>query len=55
VLVVNEGDDPHLRFALEALQGVDLIYALYARGPTTLAELLPIVARSFLTKRKRAQ
>ncbi len=37
--VLNEGDDPHLCFTLGTLEWVDLIYALYARGPTTLTEL----------------
>jgi hypothetical protein len=38
VRVLNEGDDAHWRFALGVLKRVDLIYALYARGPTTLTE-----------------
>ena len=45
---MNEGDDAHLRFALGALKRVDLIYALDARGPTTLTELTTIVALLFL-------
>jgi hypothetical protein len=49
---VNEGDDPHLRFALGALQGVDLVDTLYARDPTTFAELLPIVTLWFFSRRR---
>jgi hypothetical protein len=53
VFVLDEGDDAHLRFTFGALQWVDLIYALYARGPTTFAELLPIVALLFFSRRRR--
>jgi len=41
-----------LRFAFGALQWVDLIYALYAGGPTTFAELLAIVALLFFSRRR---
>ncbi len=50
--VLNECDNPLLRFALEALQGVDLIDALDARGPTTPTELLPIVTLWFFSRRR---
>ena len=49
---MNEGDNSHLRSAFRTLQGIDLIYALYARGPTTFAELLPIVALLFFRRRR---
>jgi hypothetical protein len=51
-LVLNEGDDPHLRFALGAFKGVDLINTLYARGPTTLTELVPIVVLLFFSRKR---
>ena len=41
-----------LCFALGALKGVDLIDALDARGPTTFAGLLPIVALVFFRRRR---
>ncbi len=50
--VLDEGDNSHLRFAFRALQGVNLIYALYAGGPTTFAGLLPIVALVFFRRRR---
>jgi len=43
----------HLCFAFGALKWVDLIYALYAGGPTTFAELLAIVALLFFSRRRR--
>jgi len=52
VFVLNEGDDTHLCFTFGALQRVDLIYALYARGPTAFTELLPIVALKFFGGRR---
>jgi hypothetical protein len=52
VLILNEGDDPHLCVTLGTLKWVDLIYALYARSPTTPAELLPIVTLLFLSWRR---
>ena len=36
VLVLNEGDNTHLRLTLGALKGVYFIYALDAGSPTTL-------------------
>ena len=50
---MDEGDNSHLRFTFRALQGVDLIYALDAGGPTTFAELLAIVALLFFSRRRR--
>jgi hypothetical protein len=47
-----EVDDAHLRFAFGALQWVDLIDTLYTCGPTTFAELLPIVALLFFSRRR---
>jgi hypothetical protein len=44
VLVSDERDDAHLCFALGALERVDLIDSLYARGPTTPTELSPVIA-----------
>jgi hypothetical protein len=49
---LDEGDDPRLRFTVRALQGIDLVYALYACGPTTFAELLPMVALLFFSRRR---
>ena len=46
---MNEGDDPHLSFALGALEWIDFIDAFYARGPNALTELLPIVALLFFS------
>ncbi len=48
VCVLDEGDDAHLCSTFGALQGVYLIDALYARGPTTSAKLTAIVALLFL-------
>jgi len=42
----------HLFFALGALQGVYLINALYARGPSTLTELSPVIALVFFGRRR---
>ncbi len=50
---MNEGDDPHLQFTVRALQGVNLVDTLYARGPTTFAELLPIITLWFFSGRRR--
>jgi hypothetical protein len=36
VLVLDECDDAHLRFAFGALQGVYLVDSLYARGWNSL-------------------
>ena len=52
VFVLNEGYDPHLCFTLGALQRVDFVNALYARGPTTLAELSSIITLSFFSWRR---
>jgi hypothetical protein len=52
MLVLDEGYDPHLRLALGALQWVDFVNALYARGPTTPTELPPIVALLFYRWRR---
>ena len=52
VLILNEGDDPHLCVTLGTLKWVDLIYALYARSPTTFTELTTIVAFLFLSWRR---
>ncbi len=53
--VLDEGDNSHLRFTVRALQWVDLIDPLYARGPTAFAELLPIVALLFFSRRRRGE
>lgn len=52
VCVLDEGDDAHLSFILGALERVDLIDALYARGPTTLTKLLPVITFVLLGWRK---
>ena len=49
---MNEGDDAHLCLTLGTLKWVDLINALYARGPTTLTELLPIITLWFFSGRR---
>ena len=49
---MDEGDDAHLCFALGALKRVDLIDALYARGPTTPTELSSIVTFGFFSLRR---
>ena len=50
---MNEGDDAHLCFAFGALQRVDFIDSLDARGPTTFAKLTAIVALLFLVWRSK--
>jgi hypothetical protein len=50
---LNEGDDAHLCFAFGALQRVDFIDSLDARGPTTFAKLTAIVALLFLVWRSK--
>ncbi len=52
---MNEGDDPHLQLTVRAPQGVDLVDTLYARGPTTFAELVPIVTLWFFSGRSRGE
>ena len=49
VFILNEGDDPHLSFALGALERIDFVYAFYARGPNAPSKLLPIVALLFFS------
>jgi len=49
VLVLDERDDAHLCFALGALERVDLIDALYARGLTAPSELPSIVTLGFFS------
>ena len=49
---MDEGDDAHLSFARGALEGIYLVDSLYARGPTTLAELSSIVTLSFFSWRR---
>ena len=44
MLILNEGDNPHLRLALGALKWIYLASALNAGGPSTLTELTAIVA-----------
>jgi hypothetical protein len=39
VLILNEGDDPHLCFTLGTLKRIHLVDSLYAGGPTTLTKL----------------
>ena len=39
MLILNEGDNPHLRLALGALKWIYLINALNAGGPSTLTLL----------------
>jgi hypothetical protein len=52
VFILNEGDDPHLSFALGALERIDFVYAFYARGPSAPSKLLPIVILLFLRWRR---
>jgi hypothetical protein len=47
-----KADDAHLRLAFGALERVDLIDALYARGPSTLTELSPVIALVFFSGRR---
>jgi hypothetical protein len=49
---LDERDDPHLRFTVRALQWVNFIDALYARSPTTLTKLLPIITLWFFSGRR---
>ena len=47
MLILNEGDNPHLRLTLGALKWIYLINALNAGGPSTLTELTAVVALCF--------
>jgi len=49
---LHKGDDTHLSFALGALERIDFVYAFYARGPSALSKLLPIVILLFLRWRR---
>ena len=58
--ILNEGDDAHLSFARGALEGINLVDSLYARGPSTpteldsteLAEVTPIITLWFISWRR---
>ena len=44
VLILNEGDNPHLRLTLGALKWIYLASAFNAGDPSTLTELTAIVS-----------
>jgi hypothetical protein len=46
--ILKEGDNTHLRFALGALERINFVDSLDARGPTAPRELSPIVALCFI-------
>ena len=49
---MDEGDDAHLSFAFVALERVNLVDPLYARGPSTSTEISPIVALWFFSAKR---
>jgi hypothetical protein len=49
---LDEGDNTHLRFTFGALEGIHFVDSVYARGPTTPAELPSIVTLRFFSLKR---